>query len=207
MPILLSCKSLRSADLGSGSVVNTSAFLWPHIPAYSAPHSNTVSHFAQAKRIFEDWHTLYITYSIHKGIHETCHVPSPAKPSHPPLCKFPEEFCIQIENNPDKSISCIPLLGPTGSQSSQYSMGDLFGARNGGFRPSERGDPQLPYFKKFLKYFTYKFFNSLRSLLSWTFKPCFIVEGYVSTLKTILKAPQNIWKQIFSSLSGLVELH
>lgn len=153
---------------------------------------------------------MYITYSIYKDILEIRHGPSPTKPLHPPLCKFPEEFCIQLENNPDKSIFCVPPLGtqtPTESQSLQYSVGDLFGARIRGFRPSERGDSQLPYFKKFLKYFTYKFFNSLRSLLSWTFKPCFIAEGYVSTLKIILKAPRNIWKQIFSLLSGLVEPH
>lgn len=44
MPILLSYKSWRWAELGSGSMVNTSAFLWPRLPAYSAPQSNRLFH-------------------------------------------------------------------------------------------------------------------------------------------------------------------
>lgn len=53
-----------------------------------------------AKHIFVDWHILYITQEIQKGIYETCFLASPTTPPYSPLYKLPEEFC--MKNNPDK---------------------------------------------------------------------------------------------------------
>lgn len=70
------------------------------------------------------------------------------------LYKFPEEFCIQNENNPDRNISCVPLKNRyvilAGSQSMQYQSilgtGTL-GLEIGALDQTRGEIPNFPIFK------------------------------------------------------------
>lgn len=105
-------------------MANSSASQRPCIPGSSAPHSSTLFHTMHMQNIplngiYHISHTAYVR-AFRKFV--TCLLP--LNHPHPPLYKFPEEFRIQKENNPDKNNSCILLKNRyvilAGSQSTQY---------------------------------------------------------------------------------------
>lgn len=94
MPILLSYKSWRWAELGSGSVVNTSAFLWPRLPAYSAPQSN---------RLFHTLHKHNV--SSKTDIHCTPHTAYIRTFLKPVMCLLPLDHSILLYANSQRNFA------------------------------------------------------------------------------------------------------